>query len=220
MKKSRLLGAVCACAISFTSTSSYAALVSADWKTTGDNLITRDDFGLEWLDLTETTSQNYYSIISQLGIGGQYEGWRYASLANISNLWVSAGADPNYFTGWSTQNNGVVANLVEFIGDTYCAQPGVCQPGEVGYAHGITGHGTPDGQVWTALASDRSSTLSETMDEFWLQNVFFPKSSAGGITLGSYLVRESTAVPLPPAFWLFGGGLLGLIGMARKNVHA
>ena len=39
------------------STVSQAAIVSADWKTAGDNLITRDTTsGLDWLDLTETTS--------------------------------------------------------------------------------------------------------------------------------------------------------------------
>jgi hypothetical protein len=30
---------------------------------------------------------------------------------------------------------------------------------------------------------------------------------------------ESTLVPLPPALWLFGTGLLGLIGAARRKAH-
>jgi hypothetical protein len=28
---------------------------------------------------------------------------------------------------------------------------------------------------------------------------------------------SASAVPIPPALWLFGSGLLGLIGMARKK---
>jgi hypothetical protein len=28
---------------------------------------------------------------------------------------------------------------------------------------------------------------------------------------------ESSIVPIPPALWLFGSGLLGLIGIARKK---
>jgi len=28
---------------------------------------------------------------------------------------------------------------------------------------------------------------------------------------------NSTVVPIPPAFWLFGSGLLGLVGMARRK---
>jgi hypothetical protein len=30
-------------------------------------------------------------------------------------------------------------------------------------------------------------------------------------------VRLSAAIPVPPAFWLFGSGLLGLIGIARRK---
>jgi len=35
-------------------------------------------------------------------------------------------------------------------------------------------------------------------------------------TTGIFLVRNSV-VPIPPALWLFGSGLLGLIGMARRK---
>ena len=31
------------------------------------------------------------------------------------------------------------------------------------------------------------------------------------------LYSDSTAIPVPPAVWLFGSGLLGLIGMARRR---
>ena len=30
-------------------------------------------------------------------------------------------------------------------------------------------------------------------------------------------VRSGSVVPIPPAFWLFGSGLLGLIGLARRR---
>ena len=109
-----IIGAMCACLV-VVSFSVNSALISSDWKTAGDNLITRDDFGKEWLDLTVTTDQSYNSIIGKFGVGQQYEGWRYASLADISNLWVSAGANSDYFTGSSTQNNGVVATLEEHL---------------------------------------------------------------------------------------------------------
>ena len=35
--------------------------------------------------------------------------------------------------------------------------------------------------------------------------------------IGSYLVRTSP-VPIPAALWLFGSGLIGLIGIARRKV--
>ena len=34
-----------------------------------------------------------------------------------------------------------------------------------------------------------------------------------------YIIEYSTSVPIPPAIWLFGSGLLGLIGAARKKAR-
>ena len=36
-------------------------------------------------------------------------------------------------------------------------------------------------------------------------------------THGSLLVREASVAPIPPALWLFGSGLLGLIGISRRK---
>jgi len=33
----------------------------------------------------------------------------------------------------------------------------------------------------------------------------------------SYLVREVSAVPVPAAVWLFGSGLIGLVGVVRRK---
>ena len=32
-----------------------------------------------------------------------------------------------------------------------------------------------------------------------------------------WAVRDGDVVPIPPALWLFGSGLLGLVGMARRS---
>jgi hypothetical protein len=34
---------------------------------------------------------------------------------------------------------------------------------------------------------------------------------------GTYPLADTPAVPVPAAFWLFGSGLLGLIGVARRK---
>lgn len=52
---------ITACMIALPLTAN-AALVSLDWQTDGDNLITRDDYGLEWLDLTVTANRSYNDI--------------------------------------------------------------------------------------------------------------------------------------------------------------
>jgi hypothetical protein len=82
MNTSRLLGAVCTCLtfVSFSASAALVDLINIDLKIAGDELITRDsNSGLDWLDLTETNglSQNY--ILTQMGSGGLFDGWRYAT---------------------------------------------------------------------------------------------------------------------------------------------
>lgn len=38
-----------------------------------------------------------------------------------------------------------------------------------------------------------------------------------GLTLASGPVSIGPTVPLPPAFWLLGSGLLGLVAVARRK---
>ena len=58
---------------------------------------------------------------------------------------------------------------------------------------------------------DEYSTLVNTWD-----------NASTFVSIGSYLVRtlegpEVPEVPLPPAFLLFGSGLFGLMGIARRK---
>ncbi len=39
-------------------------------------------------------------------------------------------------------------------------------------------------------------------------------------SVGSFLVRELTPIPIPAAVWLLGSGLIGLIGMGRRRARA
>ena len=42
--------------------------------------------GLDWLDVTETVNLSYNYVTSQLGTGGAYEGWRYATGNEFNQL--------------------------------------------------------------------------------------------------------------------------------------
>ena len=44
-------------------------------------------------------------------------------------------------------------------------------------------------------------------------------SGFGGVRYALHLEGAVSAVPVPAAAWLFGSGLLGLIGISRKKVH-
>ncbi|MCW9004850.1 MAG: VPLPA-CTERM sorting domain-containing protein [Gammaproteobacteria bacterium] len=198
------------------STSVNAAIISVDWQSAGDNLITQDtDSGLEWLDLTVTNGVSLSEIYAQLDVGGTYEGWRYATRAEVAGLWDSFGGDSNYYNGLSTQNNGLFDAMAPFVGDTYVdGNYSSRTPGDY-YSIWVTGDISPSGGHYSATAADTwYEPLYETHDFFKLSDL-----EANNITpdMGHALVREVTTVPVPAAVWLFGSGLIGLVGLARRK---
>ena len=133
--------------------------------------------------------------------------------AEVGNLWDAFGGDSNYYSGLSTQNNGLFEAMAPFVGDLYC-EVIVCVPGD-GYSFWITG----DREIinftnvnWWSVSRD--STPTE--DVFSLS--FMTLGSASTNTYaGSALIRDISTIPIPAALCLFGSGLLGLIGIARRK---
>ena len=58
------------------------------------------------------------------------------------------------------------------------------------------------------------STIDSTNKEFLFNG------TGGTNFFKSVLTIETTIVPVPAAVWLFSSGLIGLIGMARRKIHA
>ena len=173
--------------------------------------ITRDmATGLDWLDLTETNGRSYNDISSKLGAGQEFAGYRYASVAEVENLWTTLGlpngtsdvilvTDPLYSTFVSAAN---------LLGNT---------AGEVSASYdygtkGITGDFASDGDLyavgishWVGSNFTDNWTGDRTRSTIWRHTI-----------MGSYLVAASP-VPIPAAAWLFGSALIGLIGVKRKK---
>jgi hypothetical protein len=207
------------CSILVLATPVDAELVSADWKTPDDNLLTVDGNGLEWLDLSETRARSYNDVVAQLGLGGEFEGWRVASSVQVEDFWTAAGGDPAHYDGWSSENFGLYDLVSSYWGDTFCLLAG-CETGN-GYLQAMTSDVDPDNNLFhvVALAGDTnidgytpgqdyfdSTRLSVRID-------FGPPATA----IALYREAEMSAVPVPAAVWLFGAGLLGLIGFARRK---
>lgn len=59
---------------------------------------------------------------------------------------------------------------------------------------------------------------------FWLGSTtptdYFVNDTTSGWPTYSYAFRTYSVVPVPAAAWLFGSGLLGLIGLARRKANA
>jgi len=207
MKFWKLASAVTALILS---TNVNAALVAADRFVSGDGLITQDtETGLEWLDLTETVGMSYNSVTSELGDGGLFEGWRYATAVETFSLFDSAGGNGSYY-GWSEANNGIVVPLLDLWSRT--ASGGGGHP----FSYFLTAESHSEGRHEYGYVSDynHQNDVELTHDHLAINSSVddFDSFSARG----SALVRASV-VPVPAAVWLFGSGLIGLAGLARRK---
>jgi hypothetical protein len=191
------------------STSVNAALVSKDWKDTGDNLITRDTVsGLEWLDMTETNDMSYNFVSLQLDVGGQFEGWRYASSEEVIILWGNFGINlAGSGLGSSVGLNTGIITATDFFGDT-SAEYYSLNTGSAGLVSN-----SPAAGEHIAMGAYYNQP---TNTSYYYQDSIIFGDDTHYLYYGSYLVQTSP-VPVPTAAWLFGSGLIGLIGVARRK---
>ncbi|MDH5766608.1 MAG: hypothetical protein OEZ38_11390 [Gammaproteobacteria bacterium] len=202
----------------FLSVNVDAAIISVGWQANEDNLITQDtDNSLEWLDLTVTANMSYNQVISELGVGGAYEGWRYATSTEVASLWDAFGGDSNY-NGWSASNNGIFNEMSLYIGDLYCEGFGCPTVDDKGFTLFLTADTNEFGQHIVSQAGDYYiHTETVLTSDFFNLQAYEYDSDFSRISMGSALVRDLTVVPVPAAVWLFGSGLLGLVGLAKRK---
>ena len=195
--------------------------------------------GLEWLDVTETRGMSYNDVLGQMQSGGTLEGFRYATSSELDVLIHHLGfgdlATPESyicaFTGVDFCVNSMVAlngqlyasllqNALITLGDTRAAyEAEFTDPyGDVGSTWGVAGYGGIDGYLADFYEGEPLyARLHYQTDQLYTTfNVNNANSNIGDV--GSFLVQtEVSAVPVPAAVWLFGSGLIGLFGFARRK---
>lgn len=118
------LSAVIACC--FIPLSANAAFISLNSIYGNDSITLDTDTGLEWIDPWIPTGGSFHSynyVMDELAPGGEFEGFRYATLAEVEVLlYSSAGFDPATSQPRSEQNidNWIAAaHLMSFFGTTW-----------------------------------------------------------------------------------------------------
>jgi len=175
-----------------------------------DTYTTVTSTGLDWLDLTETSNRSYADINAQLAVGGEFEGWRYASFVDIKGL-LDAFGGAGAYGGWAESNNGVVSAISPLWADL------ICLPNDCGFGFIYRQAGT-SGNIRTGSLYDQTSIdVFTRVDSSLAMDYINILGYLGNIGLkGNHaLVRDASVVPVPAAIWLFGSGLIGLIGAAR-----
>jgi hypothetical protein len=84
-----------------------------------------------------------------------------------------------------------------------------------------------DGDIDMGQGADAIVTCGNTCevgDSFTLDyNAVVPSGSFIGVAYQFHItgtIGEQTVIPIPAAVWLFGSGLLGLVGVARRRKAA
>lgn len=176
---------------------------------------------LEWLDLTESMGFSFNQVVNY----NIFPTWRYATLSELQTLYSGFGfnVERAYYQPASNGPQGAVDLAISLLGDTYGDPNGVVR-GVVGIIASAGFTSFPDSDLFKrSLGVTEGSDLAPN-GSFLTVNLLATGSGSGvGVdnpSTGHYLVREyegASPVPLPAAVWLFGSGLLGLMGLIRRK---
>ena len=208
MKKSHLLGAVCACAITFTSLSANAALISR----LGGLAIFDTGTNLLWL-----TDANY----------AKTSGYDADGLMNWAdaNAWAAgldidgvAGAD-----GWRLPNSDTcIGNNCSSseMGNLFYNVLGGSAGSSISTTHNAN-YGLFSG-LPTYFCHRSATEIGANAYDFFFEDGTQNNGAVKTVELYAWAVHSGdvdtlSSVPVPAAVWLFGSGLLGLIGVARRK---
>lgn len=185
--------------------------------------VTKDtETGLYWLDLTASLNRSFNDVSSQFGIGGDFEGYRYATEAELLTFWTNAGIpDINNMPFGSVANFLPIQSLQSMVGLTFTTTHisrsfGVIDADYVSPIFGDTFKRVPYLEI-----DPTEGTGIATLSDFGVtspSSSVRPEQNIPGATSGPHghwLV--STAVPIPNSAWLFASGIIWLAGMTQRR---
>jgi len=194
----------------FSASISHAALIESDYLSLGDSLITYDSSShLEWLDISQTRSLTINQINSNYG-GFAGSGFRYASTDEVLGLLTSNGLS---ITGWGNTTVDGYSNMVELIS---------LLGGETDYGFSKTINaltGDVNAQSRHDLIYFGYYYSDNNPAQYWVDPLQGSRSSdESSYNVGSFLVREVAAVPMPASMVFFMSGVFSLFGLSKRKL--
>lgn len=195
----------------------------------------------EWLELTVTAGMSRTQVEAGIAValpGDQLYGYEYASRQLIEDLFLSYA--PWDGREWWHESSEVIDGTINYLNDF-----GLLETYEIGAifkVNTVDGNFIPTDAVGSSgalfgLSSECGSLLQTCGGQMAYHSMngvpviayqqanygwdattdpHLISASFANPTIGSHLVRLAP-VPLPATVWLFGSGLIGLIGVARRE---
>ena len=171
-----------------------AQVIEIDSDIFGPGTLTRDTVqGLDFLDLEDTLGRSFQDVSSQLGSGGEFEGFRYATFDEIESL-VS-----NYNSPATPPGTPRLTALLDVATNLFGSD----------FSTGLSADLGPDGGIQiVSIIENTSPSVNQTIE------VAVDRVSP---TTGSFLVTSSSAVPEPNSVSLCAVLFMGVLARRKKQ---
>ena len=171
-----------------------AQVIEVDSAIFGPGTLTRDTVqGLDFLDLEDTLGRSFQDVSSQLGSGGEFEGFRYATFDEIESL-VS-----NYNSPATPPGTLRLTTLLDVATNLFGSD----------FSTGLSADLGPDGGIQiVSIIENTSPSVNQTIE------VAVDRVSP---TTGSFLVTSSSAVPEPNSVSLCAVLFMGVLARRKKQ---
>ena len=204
-------------------------------------LFSQQSFAATLIDMSPSVFANTFEQTGSWSIGATGNFFPTTNWPNPTfNSWLFTGTNP---TGSATVNSGTLANLYSTVTDTggigtldfyyNGTEYTVSGPGSSVFVfHSSYGTFIPSGSSMEIIGASyplpidfasngkftgfyfNSGEIQGTMN-YLTGSLPSPTGFGGNITSGTASITGS-AVPIPAAIWLFGSGLVGLVGIRRR----
>ena len=176
-----------------------------------------DSTGLDWLNLRHAQNKSYNYVSARFGETQEFDGYRYATSIELSDLVTAYTGVPTPSELTFFDESTSFDQLVQLLGNTYNGNPSNDES-LTNFSYGII---ITDGHVYnhhnTSELKDNNESLPYANSDSYVKQNSSINDDYDAIEISSFLVRETTVVPAPPAIILMLSALLGLFGLTRRK---